>query len=154
MEGTVQDVPINLTQDDSDDESYAGVKDEPPALVTQYEDDSNDDESDNGGEESLADAIAITDDGCRYPTRRRMEPDRTIPLAKGLTHSSSQQMTGGVLFAQIESINVSYDKDARGNATVREREMTRRGNKLELAGVGYPTGQPEGVRGRIDLKEQ
>ena len=89
-------------QDGSDDESYAGVKDEPPALVTQYEDDSNDDESDNGGEESLADAIVIMDDGRRYPTRRRMEPDRTIPLAKGLTHSSSRQMSGGVVSAQIE----------------------------------------------------
>ena len=89
VEGTVQDGPINLTQGDSDDESYVGVKDEPPELVTQYEDDSNDDESDNRGEESLADVIAITDDGCRYPTRRRMEPDHTIPLDKGQTHSSS-----------------------------------------------------------------
>ena len=66
------------------------LKDEPPALVNQYEDDSNDDESDNGGEESLADAINITDDGRRYPTRRRMEPDRTITLAKGPTHRSSR----------------------------------------------------------------
>ena len=99
VEGAVPDGPINLTQDDSDEESYAGVKDEPPALVTQYEDDSNDDESDNGGEESLADVIAITDDGCRYPTCRRMEPDRTIPLAKFPTHSSLRQMAGGVVSA-------------------------------------------------------
>ena len=49
MEGAVQDSPINLTQDDSDDESNEGVKYEPLALVTQYEDDSNDDENDNGG---------------------------------------------------------------------------------------------------------
>ena len=119
VEGSVQDGPINLTQDDSEDESYAGVKDEPPALVTQYEHDSNDDESDNGGGESLADAIAITDDGRRYPTCRRKEPDRTIPLAKCPTHSSSQQMAGGVVSTHIEPINISYDKDARGNATVR-----------------------------------
>ena len=72
VEGAVQDGPINLTQDESDDESYAGVKDEPPALVTQYKDDSNDDDSNNGGEDSLANAIAITYDGCRYPTCRRM----------------------------------------------------------------------------------
>ena len=102
VEGAVQDGPINLTQDDSDKESCAGVKDEPSALVTQYEDDSNDDESDNRGEESLADAIAIMDDGRRYPTCRRMEHDCTIPLDKGPTHSSSRQMAGGVVSAQIE----------------------------------------------------
>ena len=154
VEGAVQDGPINLMQSDSDDESYAGVKYEPPALVTQYEDDSNDDENDNGGEESLADAISITDDGRRYPTCRRMEPDRNIPLAKGPTHRSSRQMAGRVVSDQIESIKVSYDEDARGNATVQDSDRTHRGNKLELAGVGYPAVQPEGVRGRIDLKEQ
>ena len=63
-------------------------------------------------------------------------------------------MAGGVVSAQIESINVSYDKDARGNATVKEIDRTCRGNKVDLAGVGYPSGHPEGVRGIIDLKEQ
>ena len=94
-------------------------------LVTQYENDINDDENDNRGEEFLANDIAITDDGRRYPTRRRMEPDRTIPLAKGPTHSSSRQMARGVVSAQIESIFISYN-----------------------------AGQPEGARGRIVPKKQ
>ena len=107
VEGAAQDSSINLTQDDSDDESNEGVKYDPPALVTKYEDYSNDDENDNGGEESLVDAIDITDDGRRYPTCRRMEPDFTIPLSKGPTHSSSRQMSEGVVSAQIESKQMS-----------------------------------------------
>ena len=97
VEGAIQDGPINLMQDDSDYESCEEVKDEPPALVTQYEDDSNDD----GGEESLSNAIDITDDGRRYPSCRRMEPDSTIYLAKGPPHSRLQQMAGGVVSALL-----------------------------------------------------
>ena len=83
-----------------------------------------------------------------------MKPDRTVPLAKVPMHSSSRQMAGGVISAQIESINVSYDEDARGNATLQECDRARRGDKLEFAGVGYCTRQPAGARGGVDLKEQ